>query len=331
MSPVYDLFKRTLGLLSKYKLPPTPEHYSLWYVYASEQNPELNDAVDKTLASDDAISPASAGLLYQAHLADRRWRDAQALNDSLLALSNELSSTLSDSSNDAAQFHKQLRSRFQRLADIDEGGTALEHLLEEVRALVRDAKDMEGSTLFLQQRLSSAEQEVSKLRDALERSREDALVDVLTGLYNRRAFDMELAARHEPVSLILMDLDHFKNVNDSYGHVLGDQVLKATARKLAEFAKHGVRAYRFGGEEFAIILPDNLAVARRRAETLRGLVEKVVVTDRRAGKKIGNITASFGVAHGKGGANAVQLVEEADRQLYEAKRLGRNRVMPMAI
>ncbi|WKE65824.1 diguanylate cyclase [Gallaecimonas kandeliae] len=331
MSPVYDIFKKTLGLLSKYKLPPTPEHYSLWYVYVSEENPELNAAVDKTLGKADQIGPSSAALLYQAHLADSRWRDSQALGASLSALSQELVSTLHDTRQDAAQFQQILSDRFNRLSGIQDGNVSLEMLLDEVRNLVKDAHLMEGSAEHLQDRLQNAEGEVNRLREALAKSQEEALVDVLTGLRNRRAFDMELASIQGPVSLILLDLDHFKQVNDSFGHLLGDQVLKATAKQLNSFIRDGAQAFRYGGEEFAVLVPESLSVARRRAESLRMLVSKVMVTDRRTDQKIGNITASLGVAEGKGGSQAEQLVEKADQQLYEAKRLGRNRVMPMAL
>lgn len=331
MSTVYDIFKKTLGLLSKYRLPPTPEHYSLWYVYVCEENPELNRALDQTLAKNDELGPSSAALLYQAHLADSRWRDTQGLNDSLQALTQELSSTLQDTRQDTAQFQRALNERFARLSGIEDGNISLDTLMDEVRNLVKDAKWMNGSADHLQSRLSTAEDEVSRLKEALAKSREEALVDVLTGLRNRRAFDMELASMTGPVSLILLDLDHFKAVNDNYGHLLGDQVLKATARQISLFLKDEALAFRFGGEEFAVLVDAPLAVARRKAESLRSLIAKVTVTDKRTGQKIDKITASLGVAQGQGGDNSIQLVDKADALLYEAKRLGRNRVMPLSL
>ncbi|WP_115717023.1 GGDEF domain-containing protein [Gallaecimonas mangrovi] len=330
MSGVYDIFKKTLGLLSKYRLPPTPEHYSLWYVYVSAENPQLNQAVDATLKQGE-LSPSSATLLYQTHLADSHWQDTQTLNDSLQALGQELSSTLYDTRQDTAEFQRNLNERFGRLQGIETGAISLDSVIDEVRSLVKDANRINGSAEHLHNRLIEAEDEVGRLRAALATSREEALVDVLTGLRNRRAFDMDLADINGPASLILVDLDHFKAINDTYGHLVGDQVLKATARQISQFVRDEARAFRFGGEEFAVLLNEPLKVARRKAESLRTLIAKVSVTDKRTGRKIDNITASLGVAEGQEGEQSLQLVDRADALLYEAKRLGRNRVMPMSL
>lgn len=130
--------------------------------------------------------------------------------------------------------------------------------------------------------------------------------------------------------LILVDLDHFKKVNDTHGHVMGDLVLKATAKKLQGTCRDGAQAFRFGGEEFVVILPHtSLSKARRMAESMRRAIEKIAVKDKRSGAILGDITASFGVAQLEKGMNPLALVEKTDKFLYEAKRLGRNRVMPM--
>ncbi len=111
---------------------------------------------------------------------------------------------------------------------------------------------------------------------------------------------------------------------------MGDAVLKATAKKLQAVCREGAQAFRFGGEEFAIIIPNSdFSKARSMAESMRKAIEKIGVKDKRTGKVLGDIAASIGVAELTKGMNPLTLVEKADSQLYEAKRLGRNRVMPM--
>jgi two-component system cell cycle response regulator len=165
-----------------------------------------------------------------------------------------------------------------------------------------------------------------------------AVTDALTGLYNRRylteklPLELKRAARyHHPLSVILCDIDHFKRVNDTFGHQVGDEVLKEFARRLTGATRKGVDwAARYGGEEFLLVLPEtdlhgSLAVAER----LRRLMAHQTMTS-----SAGEITctASFGVASWEGeragdaSDAAARLLQEADRCLYSAKEAGRNRV-----
>ena len=150
---------------------------------------------------------------------------------------------------------------------------------------------------------------------------------------NRRAFDGELQhllRQGSPFCLIILDIDRFKSINDEYGHVFGDQVLKAVARRLRDACRYGEKAYRIGGEEMALLLPSRpLNLARQFAEALRRAVEKVSVLEKRSGRRMNQVTASFGVAEYATGDQYESLMARTDEQLYRAKSLGRNRVMPM--
>ena len=165
--------------------------------------------------------------------------------------------------------------------------------------------------------------------DLLAQARRAASTDGLTGVANRRTFDAELerhtdahAACGAPFALMLVDVDHFKAVNDRLGHQAGDEVLQVVARMLAAAGRAGDVAARYGGEEFALLLPGAdsrtaLAVAERARLSLRDSVEPVPVS------------ASFGVAAmPDDAADAAALVEAADRALIHAKRTGRDRVVP---
>jgi diguanylate cyclase (GGDEF)-like protein/PAS domain S-box-containing protein len=170
-----------------------------------------------------------------------------------------------------------------------------------------------------------------QLRETL---RSQAIRDPLTNLYNRRYMDETLlrelsrATRKEaPLSVIMIDIDHFKRFNDTSGHAAGDEILKRVARQLMSGVRREDVPCRFGGEEFALILPDmTLERAVERAETLRRDVEALSVE--LGGTRIGPVTASFGVAcfpaHGSTGD---ALIQQADGALYQAKARGRNRVV----
>ncbi len=174
-----------------------------------------------------------------------------------------------------------------------------------------------------------AEREVRALHDQL---REQAIQDQLTGLYNRQPlaelFDRELALarrRDYPVSIIMADLDHFKGVNDTYGHLAGDEVLRAFGTLIKRFYRSSDICCRYGGEEFLVLLPDmSNDDAYERTEQLRAIIENTPVT---SSTTVIRLTSSFGIATFPGDGNTRDtLIGAADRALYAAKKAGRNQV-----
>jgi diguanylate cyclase (GGDEF)-like protein len=154
--------------------------------------------------------------------------------------------------------------------------------------------------------------------------------DPLTDLYNRRYFDDVLDAEiraflqyGRPLSLLLIDLDHFKRFNDVHGHVAGDDALKALAEVMKNVFRASDVACRYGGEEFGVLLVGtSLDDACRKAESFRKAVEQIQVSS--GGRNLGGITATIGVADATGHPDREDLVRAADVALYEGKRAGRN-------
>jgi diguanylate cyclase (GGDEF)-like protein len=188
-----------------------------------------------------------------------------------------------------------------------------------------------------QRRKETLERERIELTRTREQMRHFAETDDLTGLSNHRIIierlrdEVERSGRQQaPLSVVLADIDHFKSINDTFGHVVGDRVL----REVAAILRQSVRTYdsvgRYGGEEFLIILPDSdFASARSRAEQLRSAVEAAHILD---GDTLVRVTSSFGVASGFPGKDEAEaVVRIADAALYEAKRNGRNRVVATGI
>lgn len=172
-----------------------------------------------------------------------------------------------------------------------------------------------------------------RLRENLQASIEMAVVDTLTGLNNRRFFDSNLSALVEQaarkgraLSLMILDIDHFKRVNDTYGHDAGDQILRSFAARIRSIVRASDIVCRLGGEEFAIVMPDtSLDVAARVAERVRRVVEgqRFVYAPEHAPIVV---TSSIGIAERGSGMNAESLVRRADHALYRSKDAGRNRV-----
>ncbi len=172
-----------------------------------------------------------------------------------------------------------------------------------------------------------------RLRDKVQQSIELAIVDPLTGLNNRRFLENHLAAtleqaraRHKPVSLMILDIDHFKQVNDTYGHQAGDEVLKGFSERIRRIIRGGDLLCRMGGEEFVVVMPNvPLDVAQKVAERARAAIEEAPFVIDKAGRSI-PITVSIGLAERGRDAQAEALYERADRALYRSKAEGRNRV-----
>ena len=326
--------KKALPLMMKYQVPTTPFNYSLWYCYAANDIPELNVQMDSLIADNDIVPPAQVESLYREFVADKVESNAWALRSSVDKVLIELDKTLVDTANDTDKFQTSFDRTFHDINRVEENGSSFEDIMLLFKKLENDSQSMQRSTQFFSQSLEVAKGEILTLKTQLEKSQKEALYDSLTGLLNRAAFDREanqfLNQAPEGLCVIMVDIDHFKKFNDEWGHLLGDHVLKAVARKLNTNTNNGATAYRFGGEEFVILLPKSqLRIARHYAETLRKAIDKLTLKDKRTDKTINSISASFGVSEYKTGESLSALIARADDFLYEAKRLGRNRVMPM--
>ncbi|MEP2650632.1 MAG: GGDEF domain-containing protein [Paraglaciecola sp.] len=329
----FETLKQTIPLMLKHKVSAVPTNYALWYTYVSNEVPELKDAIDNTLENKLALTKTKTKELYRNFVAEHEETSAWELRQSVEAMLIELSQSLQDTRTETTSFKETMDSCIDDLAKVEKEGLSIEEAMALVRNLVRDTQNIRRSTISFNASLNDAQNEIVALRAQLEQSQQDALYDALTGLCNRRFFDEEIAAQalNPNLFLLIIDLDYFKKINDTYGHVMGDLILKATAKKLQATCRDGAQAFRFGGEEFAVVIPNsNFSKAKSIAESMRKAIEKIRVKDKRTGQVVGDISASIGIGELRKGMNPLALIEQADKQLYKAKNLGRNRVMPMS-
>ena len=201
-----------------------------------------------------------------------------------------------------------------------------------LHSLLEQTEHMQSATKLLQEELDVARQEIQDLRNEFKRVRHESLVDPLTNAKNRRAFDIALdeickssVENDWPVCLLLLDIDHFKNINDSYGHGAGDAVLKWIAKVINDTVRGSDVVARYGGEEFTIILPKtDLNGAMSAAENIRQRISEQRL--RTSTKQIGRITCSIGVSLYNVNEGYEALITSADSAMYRAKQAGRDKV-----
>ena len=326
-----SLGEAALKAMITYGVPPTPQNYFVWFVYFSGAAPELKTAIDALIAERASFTAEINSDLYSRFFDETG--QLGLLSDTggrLRHIVDQVMKHLDSAAGDATQFGKTLNV-FSTA--IGEGGEQ-----QKVRSLITDliseTERVAERNRALEQRLTRASDEVSELKQNLEHVQKEALTDALTGIPNRKSFDTRLrsAAREareqdEPLSLIIADIDHFKRFNDTYGHQIGDQVLRIVARTLTDSVKGRDTPARYGGEEFAIILPQTrLKEASIVADQIRvGLMRRRLV-GRERGDNYGSVTLSFGAAQYRPGEAVSALVGRADAALYHAKHQGRNRV-----
>jgi len=201
--------------------------------------------------------------------------------------------------------------------------------------LLAETHQMQETNKKLEDKLESSREDMAALQQDLDEVRRESMLDPLTKIFNRKSFDdgLERAIREctesgEPLALILLDIDHFKQFNDTYGHQTGDQVIRLVAMTLKSSIKVNDLPARYGGEEFAAILPGaDLTGAITMSESIRKSIQSKELKKRSTNEKLGRITASFGVACWEVDDTSATLIERADRCLYAAKRTGRNKVV----
>jgi diguanylate cyclase len=213
--------------------------------------------------------------------------------------------------------------------------TSPERIRGIIQFLVAENKKVQHEVSELNGRLQQSQQQIEKLRVSLSDSHKLGMLDAVTSLKNRHWLEVHLPKEvqasveaNEPLSIIMADVDHFKRINDTFGHAVGDEILRRFAELLSKNIKGRDTAARYGGEEFIVVLPQTrMAGARNLGEQIRGELESKKWMHHRTGQPIGKVTASFGVAELRQGEICDDLLDRADGKLYEAKAAGRNRVI----
>ena len=208
-------------------------------------------------------------------------------------------------------------------------------ILETASNIIGETRHFVDETKKFESTLRESTHEIEQLKGKLDTARKQATVDSLTNLNNRRGFDATIIeaisnsqSSNRDFCLMLLDIDHFKKVNDSHGHLVGDKVLIGIANLLQNHMRGNDYLSRYGGEEFAILLLETpITGAFTVAENLRRAIGRARLKHTTTGQKIGKVTISIGVASYRSKETAEALIERCDQALYRAKSLGRDRTV----
>jgi diguanylate cyclase len=320
--------RSALNLLTDMLIPPTPARFGVVYAHQLGAIADLSLAMNR-LIGHDRLNAESVDELYMQFFA----------GDADRAELNYASQKIQDTVGHVAEQVGASRHRRERFATGLQGfagaltdGAVTPSQAQEMLSLTQEVNHDHQQ---LQDRLTLTLRELETLRSHLDRLEREARLDTLTGIGNRAQFDRQLRAAvahakrdHEALCLMMIDIDHFKQFNDTYGHQMGDQVLKLVAHQLASVTDESCEPARYGGEEFVLIIKrGDLPQAAQLADKLRKKVEGRKVINRRTGQTLGQVTLSIGVARYRQGESAAELVHRADESMYRAKAKGRNCVV----
>ena len=325
-----EYLRLALPLMSRQAAALHPVSYAVWYEYVAGTNPPLKAAIDELTEDGGVLDEAATAELFRKYIAEIDEKTAQRLRVGFNKVLSDMAQSAAHAEDRAELFGKELAQWSEERG----GSEADSSVVEGVDRLLFGTREMQGAIATLKGRLDESQSEIEKLRQEVGRAREEAIADSLTGLVNRRGFDLALAACLSTIDLaergpclLIADIDNFKMVNDAYGHLFGDKVLCSVAKILKANIKGRDMAARYGGEEFVVLLPETtLDGARVLAEKIRTTIGRSRIRRADNRQEVAQVTVSFGVASYCGGETAREFIDRADSALYVSKNQGRNRV-----
>lgn len=321
--------KAIVPLMVRHNVAANPLNYAIWYDYVAGSNAKLTEAVNNLVNEQKSFDSDTSIELYRKHICNASFESFEKINEQLHKVIEQAVSSINDTYNKAEETNDSFQKKTVALENISETTdvkTVLQEIIQETQALAATSRGM-------QLKLTEANQEMEQLRLELAHVRQVSVTDGLTGLLNRRAFDQTLAeiieqSAPDKTCLSILDIDHFKRVNDTYGHTVGDYVIKYVASLMKKYAEEHHHVARYGGEELAIIMPNtSKEKAIEIAENIRSSMENSRLKRKDNSQQLNLITISIGVTQLQVGDNAESFIVRADKALYKAKETGRNKVV----
>lgn len=317
--------QRTLGFLKQYRLPASPTNYSVAYEYVSGENEALVDELKTEITCGQTIDTYLMETMFKRHLLVSDNQHSALVKD-INAVVDVTTKHANKASKDTSNYMTMLDEGLMMLdrSDVETSQQVIERLL-------KVTKSMKSAQHILVKALRQAQQKTAELQQQIEQIEEQRKMDSLTGLFDRsvmnQTVDVWLENNVSNISAIAINLDHFKQFNDSYGMTVGNVILSKVAQKVKSYVADSGLPVRTGGEEFLILIPDsNKTSAHEIAEKVRKGVEKLQFVNAKTKEKLPKITVSLGVTDYSEKLGLEGTIQKASAALRMAKATGRNRV-----
>jgi diguanylate cyclase len=313
-------------------LAPVPSHFAVAYSHLSGQHPNVTSDVTALTREGGKVSPEQFSTVYEKYFG--LGADTEKLSQAsarIEAAVGNLVKELTSAGENTRSYGATLDSFSGTLTE----AVSIDTLKETLTQVLKETRRIEKAHRAIEERVKDTADEMIELKESLAAMRIEATTDPLTCIGNRKLFERKLVefvemahADNKPLSIIFADIDLFKSVNDSFGHQVGDMVLKRVGETLVECVKGRDLSARYGGEEFVVLLPDTASKgAYVVAEEIRQSMANKKLTRKSTGEVLRQITLSLGIAELRPGESADEMLARADAALYAAKRSGRNRTM----
>ena len=322
-----ELLKSAIAFIGIHQLSANPVNYTVCYEYLQGNQPLLKQAIDQTISEKIPLTNTMMEQWFETWLADYDPVSLKQSQSDLLHIIATLTESTAQAEADVHEFAQALQHSEKALVD---SHSSLENI---VAYLLASTNSMQLSMAQMKQQIQESRLEITALQEKLERATAESLTDPLTGLTNRKGLTTAVeklaisADTNSAPCLLMIDIDHFKKINDTFGHLLGDKVIQVVAETLKKQIKGKDTAARYGGEEFCVMLPETaLKDAVKVADNIRFAIEKTRIKRSSDDQEICRVTISLGVARLQPGESITALFERADGAMYRSKNDGRNRV-----
>ncbi|WP_456402822.1 diguanylate cyclase [Persephonella sp.] len=326
-----NIVRKELSFLIKHNIPPVPNNYEKWfYIFCSliEENKELTDleiiGLYKEIYEED----------YQiVDINGNKEKETEEVSVKLRDIADKIDVTLKELIHNIDDHQANIDNHANSLAE-KSNEIQISDISQTIHLILDELKELKSQNEFLKTQIKKYHSEIHQLREELSNAKTEATMDFLTGLVNRRRFERALEdaikdyeTRNYPFSLIYVDIDNFKDINDNFGHNIGDIVLKEIATIFKFYLRANTIIGRIGGEEFAILLPGvEIEDAVKIAERLRNIIYNREIRIGSRKDEILRVTASLGVTQVKKGDTVNSILHRADTAMYRAKKTGKNKV-----
>lgn len=324
-----EILRLILQKMAGHPAALNPSTYAVWYEFLTGINPALSDAMNKLLNDKGELTSEITQKFFDRYISEVDPQAQNAFRLNMQKLLDNMSKFAESTESETDRFSAGLQKHGEALnKGVDE--SSLKNLVGEI---MHDTQTMRSSVESLQDKLQESKSEVEKLQQELHNARSEALIDPLTGVYNRRGFEAQMKKlasnpelKDKRACFMMLDIDFFKKINDTYGHLFGDKVICGIASALKARVKGQDTVARMGGEEFAVILPDTpLQGAYAVAEQIRQSIEKSKIRRSEKQEAVEGITISIGISDCEICGDWTSALNRADEALYASKTGGRNR------